>query len=348
MLDILGTELSEDEIELLRHPNTGGVILFSRNYSNPSQLNDLTQQIRKIKTPPLLIGVDQEGGRVQRFRDQFTRLPPCRRFGEQYDENKSDALKNAESAGWLMAIELLSVGVDFSFAPVLDLDKGKSQVIGERAFHNDADVVAELAKRYVSGMRSAGMAAVGKHFPGHGHVKEDSHETIPVDSRLFQDLLMSDIIPFERLITSGIEGIMPAHVIYPQVDNNPAGFSAIWLEEILRKQLGFNGAIFSDDINMAGAEIAGSPLERAYAALNAGCDMVLVCNNQIASTEVLENLKIEARPVSKVRHMRMYGNNTKNVFSELKQNIRWVECVGKITSMDVSPELDLDDDEIRA
>lgn len=347
MLDLRGHELEQDEKEMLRHPLVGGVILFSRNYRDPQQLTGLTRQIHNIRQPQLLIAVDHEGGRVQRFRDQFTHLPACRYYGEIYDKNRRGALSITEKAGWLLAMELLSVGIDFSLAPVLDLDTGHSQVVGDRAFHHDSQVVSELARAFVHGMRSAGMAAVGKHFPGHGSVREDSHHATPVDTRRYEDILMKDMVPFERLIAAGLAGIMPAHVIYKQVDDKPAGFSSLWLQEVLRKRLGFKGVIFSDDISMAGAEIAGGYNERALAALNAGCDMVLICNNQEAAVKLLDDLEIENNPVSQVRLMRMHGREIDMAMPDLKNDLDWQATAAEIASIEKIPELDLGDDEIQ-
>ncbi len=344
MLDLAGTEVTPQEKDMLRHPQTGGVILFSRNYENPEQISFLTSQIHGIRQPPLLIAVDQEGGRVQRFRNQFTRIPACRQFGRLYDRDQQQALSLAEQAGWLMASELLAVGVDFSFAPVLDLDKGRSSVIGDRAFHHDCDAVTELARAMIRGMRSAGMACVGKHFPGHGSVSEDSHETVPVDDRRYEDIMMSDLIPFERLAGSALTGIMPAHVIYRIIDDKPAGFSAIWLGEILRKRLGFQGAIFSDDISMAGAQVAGDYPARARTALAAGCDMVLICNNQRAAALVLDRLECDAEPATTVRLMRMHGSFAEKSLAEVREDTRWRDAATAVTALDIEPELDLDDD----
>ncbi|MGM0595126.1 MAG: beta-N-acetylhexosaminidase, partial [Pseudomonadota bacterium] len=253
MLDLRGATLQDGEAELLRHPLVGGVILFSRNYENPEQLTALIDAIHAVRTPPLLVAVDHEGGRVQRFRQGFTRLPPMRRFGEIYERDRRRARQLAEQAGWVMASELRAVGVDFSFAPVLDLDYGVSAVIGDRAFHRSPEVVADLGAALMHGMQRAGMAAVGKHFPGHGAVTVDSHEAIPQDSRPLVDILAEDVRPYRSMIANGMAGVMPAHVIYTDVDPQPAGFSSYWLGEVLRSQLAFQGVIFSDDLNMEGA-----------------------------------------------------------------------------------------------
>lgn len=348
MLDLDGTELLPEEIELIQHPNTGGVILFSRNFSDINQLRALTEHIKKLRKTELLIGVDHEGGRIQRFRHGFTRLPPCRVLGELYDEDRRQAVALAEATGWLLAIELLAMGVDFSFAPVLDLDRNKSQVIGDRAFHHSPDIVIDLAKAYIKGMRKAGMEGVGKHFPGHGWVHEDSHTAVPRDLRSYEDIMLSDLIPFERLINAGISAIMPAHVIYEKIDRYPAGFSKIWLTKILRERLGFHGMIFSDDISMAGAVVQGTPLDRTNAALEAGCDMVLICNNRKAVYEVIDNLPQESMPASHVRKMRMYGKGDKIQMSELKKSRDWKKISSQISCLDREPELDLDDDKYQA
>ena len=348
MLDLRGPNLEEDEKEALLHPSVGGVILFSRNYQEPDQLRDLNAQIHRLRKPPLLIAVDHEGGRVQRFRSQFTRMPACRLYGQLYDTDQSLSLTVVEKAGWLMASELLSVGIDFSFAPVLDIDTSKSKVIGDRSFHHDCEVVTDLAKMFIKGMKFAGMAPVGKHFPGHGYVSEDSHVAIPIDNRPYQDIMMTDLIPFERLVNSGLAGIMPAHVIYPVIDEKPAGFSSIWLNDVLRTRIGFHGAIFSDDISMTGAEVIGSYIDRAQAALDAGCDMVLVCNNQAEAFKILEDLDVEKNPESQVRLMRMHGQSMDRTLKQLKQDSEWKSVVEELASMEKSPELDLSDDEIHS
>jgi beta-N-acetylhexosaminidase len=244
---------------------------------------------------------------VQRFHEGFTRLPPLRRFGELYDENPKRAKRLAHTAGWLMAVELRAVDVDFSFAPVLDLDRGMSEIIGDRAFHARPDAVADLAVSYVAGMAEAGMAATGKHFPGHGGCAADSHVALPVDDRDYADIYAEDLVPFERLVANGLAGIMPAHVVYPRVDAQPAGYSRVWLQEILRRRLGFQGIIFSDDLSMAGAGGAGGMVERAELALAAGCDMVLVCNDPAGADEVLQRLPARDDPASQLRRVRMHG-----------------------------------------
>lgn len=284
MLDVEGISLMPEECERLRHPAAGGIILFRRNYASPGQSADLVASIRAIR-PELLVAVDHEGGRVQRFRDGFTRLPPAARYAATGD------LDLTERAGWLMAAELRAIGVDFSFAPVLDVECGISQVIGDRAFGGDPDTVIRFATAFARGMRRAGMAAVGKHFPGHGGVREDSHLALPVDQRPLDRLEQRDLLPFAALLAEGLlAGIMPAHVIYASIDPRPAGFSPFWLRDVLRERLNFSGAIFSDDLSMAGAAYAGGYPERARLALAAGCDMVLVCNAPGAAVEVLDAL----------------------------------------------------------
>ncbi len=311
MLDLEGAVLADDESELLADPRVGGVILFTRNYESPEQLTKLCAEIHAIRSPHLIIGVDQEGGRVQRFRHGFTELPPMTQYGKRYEEDSEAAQQEARSGGWLIAAELLACGVDFSFAPVLDLNYGHSSVIGDRSFNRDPQAVADLAHAWMSGMRSAGMqGAVGKHFPGHGWVKADSHVAVPIDSRLFADLQMADLIPFQQMVDYGLEGIMSAHIYYSQIDPKfPAGFSRFWLQEILRGELNFTGAIFSDDLTMEGAATFGNYAQRAAAALEAGCDMVLVCNHRDAAIEVLRSLPKEDDPVRTARLTRFHGKS---------------------------------------
>lgn len=314
MLDVAGLTLASHEIDIINHPNTGAVILFARNYESPEQLTDLINNIRRARHGDILIAVDQEGGRVQRFQNGFTRLPPAACYADYPDL--------AESAGWLMAAELLAVGVDFSFAPVLDVDCGISEVIGNRSFATDPDLATRLASQFRKGMNSAGMAATGKHFPGHGAVSVDSHLALPIDDRDLESIRVKDLLPFKQLIAEGLEAIMPAHVVYSQVDANPAGFSSFWIQEILRKELNFKGTVFSDDLSMAGAASAGSYLERAKRAQLAGCDMLLVCNNPDAATEVLEQLPITQNPNRTARLQKMRGKPQMNR-EQLLNNRQW-------------------------
>lgn len=292
MLDIQGIEISSEESELLSHPQVGGLILFSRNYTSKKQLLELIQNIRKIKSE-ILIAVDQEGGRVQRLQDEFVCLPPAGTLGTLYGHDPQLALENAQVFGWLMAAEVLAHGIDFSFAPVLDVDYGISQVIGDRGFASDPDIVFQLTRRFINGMHEAGMAATGKHFPGHGSVIADSHLTLPMDDREYAMIHKQDIYPFEKLLASTpclLDAIMPAHVIYSKIDTKPAGFSKKWLQEVLRNQYKFTGIIFSDDLSMEAASCGGSYQQRTQLALEAGCDMVLVCNNPAAATDVIHYL----------------------------------------------------------
>ncbi len=288
MVDLAGIELQPEERDRLLHPACGGVILFARNYQSPAQIEALTGAIRSARTPALLIAVDQEGGRVQRFREAFLSLPPPRSLGQRYDQSAAQGLESARRHAWLMASECRAVGVDFSFAPVLDLDYGSSGVIGDRALHTSPEAVGALAAAYIGGMRAAGMAAVGKHFPGHGFVAADSHVDLPVDTRSWAELEAADLRPFAHAIHAGLDGIMPAHVVYANCDPQPAGFSRFWLQDVLRTRLGFDGVIFSDDLSMAGAGCAGGPGERALAAYRAGCDMLLVCNQPAAADTALD------------------------------------------------------------
>ncbi|MHB8623676.1 MAG: beta-N-acetylhexosaminidase [Sulfuricaulis sp.] len=332
MLDVAGVTLSAVERERLSHPLVGGVILFSRNYESPEQIETLVRDIHSVRDPQLLVAVDHEGGRVQRFRTGFTQLPAIRQLGKIFDENPKRARRLAQSSGWLMATELRAVGVDFSFAPVLDLDRGVSQVIGDRAFHSRPETVADLAQAYMRGMHHAGMAATGKHFPGHGNVTADSHQALPVDERIRADILAEDAVPFERLIHYGIEGIMPAHVVFSRVDAQPAGFSHIWLKEVLRGQFRFQGTIFSDDLSMEGAKGAGDVVTRAKTALSAGCDMVLVCNDVAAADQVLAGLGNHDDPVSHLRLIRMHGreNMTRE---QLRQDQAYRDAVHAVSGM---------------
>jgi len=308
MVDITGTQLQPHEKERLMHPLVAGVILFSRNFESAQQIQQLCEQIHALRHPKLLIAVDHEGGRVQRFKQGFTRLPPMGLLGQTYHQNEAKALKLAENIGWIMATELLSVGVDFSFAPVVDLGYGDSRVIGDRAFDADPLVVAKLATAIMEGMHSAGMASVAKHFPGHGYIEEDTHLEIAVDNRSLEQIKLKDIQPFLHLIEKGIEAIMPAHVCYPKVDDLPAGFSSIWLQQVLRQQCHFEGAIISDDLSMQAATVYGNITERVTLALQAGCDLTLVCNHPEFADQVLSELKVKTDNVSHARLIRLHGN----------------------------------------
>lgn len=288
MIDIAGLELTDLDRERLSHPLVGGLILFGRNYQSPEQLSRLCAEVHALRSPPLPIAIDHEGGRVQRCREGFTRLPPMRRLGELWEENPDETLNAANDLGYVLAAELRRCGVDLSFTPVLDLDWGRSGVIGNRAFHGDPRVVIKLAGALISGLRRAGMAACGKHFPGHGWAEADSHVAIPLDERTLAELA-PDIEPYRQL---ALDAVMPAHVIYPAVDSRPAGFSPVWIGK-LRNELGFDGVIFSDDLSMQGAAIAGDIVARVSAAWDAGCDMLLVCNAPDDVGEVLERWRPE-------------------------------------------------------
>lgn len=341
MLDLLGVELDAEEQELLRHPKVGGVILFARNFENPAQVSALIAAIHQVRDPHLLVAVDQEGGRVQRFREGFTRLPPAARFGELSRRHPANARQVTAAVGWLMAAELRAVGVDFSFAPVLDVDRGVSRVIGDRAFGDRANLVSDLATAWTDGMHDAGMAAVGKHFPGHGGVAADSHEELPTDGRSFEDIEMEDLLPFERLISHGLEAVMPAHVVYPRVDPEPAGFSAFWLRRVLRERLGFQGVIFSDDLNMAAAAAAGDYAQRAGAALEAGCDVLLVCNNRPAALAVIESLRDIDDPAVHLRCLRMHGRGGFER-ERLHLDPRWQQGIRAVAELEALNESSLD------
>ncbi len=316
MLDIEGLTLAPHEHDKLQHPNTGAVILFARNYQDPQQVTELIDSIRASRPGPLLIAVDQEGGRVQRFQNGFTRFPPAASY--------AIAPELAEPAGWLMAAELLAVGVDFSFAPVLDIDCGVSQIIGDRAFATEAALATQLSSSFRRGMNRAGMAATGKHFPGHGAIALDSHLTLPIDNRDLDSLRSKDLIPFIQLINEGLEAVMPAHVLYANIDPNPAGFSPFWIQSILREELKFNGVVFSDDLSMEGAATAGDFPERARRAQQAGCDMLLVCNNPLAAEQVLESLPVTNDPIRTQRLMRMQGQRKLDRTQLLNSNL-WLE-----------------------
>ncbi|MFQ5487007.1 MAG: beta-N-acetylhexosaminidase [Gammaproteobacteria bacterium] len=341
MVGIEGTMPAAEEREMLAHPLVGGVLLFSRNYESPAQLAELCSAIHALRQPPLLIAVDHEGGRVQRFHQGFTLLPAVAVLGRIHDRDPRRALHLAQVSGWLMAVELRSAGVDLSFAPVLDLDRGVSRVIGERAFHRDPEVVAELAHRYMMGMRQAGMAATGKHFPGHGAVHEDSHCALPVDQRRPEDILVEDLLPFERMIHYGMEALMTAHVRYVRADSHIASFSPFWIQEVLRRRLDFQGVVFSDDLAMAAAAGKGADMaQRARSALAAGCDMILVCQEQADAVAALDGLGEWRNPVAQLRLARMHGQHALTR-EELTRNPRWQEAVALVTDYDEPHTLEL-------
>ncbi len=337
MVDIAGTELAAEDREVLGHPLIGSVLLFSRNYRSREQLLALVASIRAVRTPSLLVAVDHEGGRVQRFREQFTRLPAARALGHHFDADRREGLALAQTAGWLMAAELRSVGIDFSFAPCVDLEFGLSEVIGDRAFHRDADAVGSLAVAYMAGMREAGMAATAKHFPGHGAVTADSHVALPVDRRSLADL-EADLRPYRLLIANLLPAVMAAHVVYPEIDALPASLSPRWLGAILRGNLGFHGCIFADDLTMGGAAAFGDVHTRARLAAAAGCDVLPICNDRKAVHSVLDQFKPDVvNPASQARLVHMRGRGTWTV--ELAADARWQEAVARVRALDAPPPL---------
>jgi beta-N-acetylhexosaminidase len=337
MIDIAGTELTPDDMQVLSHPLVGSVILFSRNYRDVAQVSSLTAAIRAVRTPSLLVAVDHEGGRVQRFRDGFTRLPPARSLGRRYDEDRREGLSLAKGAGWLMASELRAVGVDFSFAPCVDLDYGVSEIIGDRAFHRDPDAVAALAVAYMAGMREAGMAATAKHFPGHGAVFADSHVAVAQDRRNFVDL-EPDIRPYRLLIENNLAGVMGAHVVFPAVDPLPASLSQRWISGVLRGDLGFHGCVFADDLTMAGAAAFGGVIERAELAFAAGCDVLPICNDRQAVKSVLNHFGPDlGSPASQARVVRMRARGEAPV--NLGADRQWQQTVMMIASLSATPPL---------
>jgi beta-N-acetylhexosaminidase len=337
MIDIAGTELTPEDIQVLKQPLVGSVILFSRNYRDVQQVAALTAAIRALRSPHLLIAVDHEGGRVQRFREGFTRLPAARLLGRRYDEDSRGALGLTHSIGWLMASELRAVGVDFSFAPCVDLDYGVSEIIGDRAFHKDPDAVAALAVAYMAGMREAGMAAVAKHFPGHGAVIADSHVALPVDRRRFVDL-EADIRPYRPLIDNNLAAVMGAHVVFPAIDALPASLSKRWVTGVLRGEMGFHGCVFADDLTMAGAAAFGGVIERAELAFTAGCDVLPICNDRQAVKSVLDHFGPEAASAAsqaRVVRMRARGEPPTN----LRSDRQWQQTAANIASLSAAPPL---------
>ncbi len=340
MVDVAGTELTAEDRRVLAHPLVGAVILFTRNFADPLQLEALVREIRAVRRPPLLVTVDHEGGRVQRFRSGFTALPPQRAIGHVYDADAEAGRRLAWQCGWLLGAELRAVGVDLSFTPCVDLDYGVSEVIGDRAYHRDPEVVATLAVSCIQGMRTAGMVATAKHFPGHGAVVADSHKALPVDRRSLPEL-GEDLLPYRRLVANGLAAVMVAHVLFPEVDAAPAGFSRRWIHQELRWGLGFTGAVFSDDLSMGGAAFAGSVPERARRALAAGCDILSICNDREAVLATLDELAGEADPLSQVRLARLHGRPGpgRQVLADMP---RWQECRRAIDHCRDAPVLQLD------
>jgi beta-N-acetylhexosaminidase len=299
MLDVEGLSLNEQEVQRLMHPSVGAVILFARNYQDRQQVASLIQQIKRLRTPQLLVAVDQEGGRVQRFKNEFTQLPPAAHFGDLWQQDKHTAPMAAFSSAYVMASELISVGVDFSFAPVFDVTSKDSDVIGDRCFHPDPSAASELLGAYIDGMHAAGMVAIAKHFPGHGGVSGDSHHCLPIDGRDIEQIQRHDLLPYKELVDE-IQGVMSAHVLFEQCSAEIPTYSSYWLQDVLRQQLGFDGVVFSDDLTMQGAIDATqepSIVESAQRAIYAGCDMVLVCNQPALADELLAGLEFEANEV---------------------------------------------------
>ncbi len=343
MVDVAGTSLDPADREVLKHPLVGGVILFTRNYAAPDQLTQLVAEIQALRSPALLVGVDHEGGRVQRFVPGFSKLPPMRRIGREFDFNPRAGLELARELGWLMAAELRAHGIDLSFAPVVDLDYGVNEAIGDRAFHPRAAVVGQLAVAWMHGMRTAGMAATAKHFPGHGAVVADSHVALPVDRRELVDL-DADLAPYRILIENGLAGVMMAHVQFPAVDPGPAGFSRRWIQGVLRGELRFNGAVFSDDLSMEGAGTVGGILERARRALGAGCDMLLVCNSRPSVEILLADFVAPADPASSLRRVRLRGRDGLPR-AELHASLAWQASQRALALCKAPPALKLEGDE---
>ncbi len=305
MLDVQGTSLTGEDKELLEHPLVGGLILFTRNYESPEQMSSLTKEVRNAAGDDILIAVDHEGGRVQRFREQFCKIPAMGKLLQYAHNDLNKAKVLAKHCGIVMAIEVQAVGIDISFAPVLDVN-GISDVIGDRAFDAHPEQVSLLAHAFIDGMNIVGMQATGKHFPGHGSVKEDSHLALPIDKRAKAEIFNFDLTPFKSLIASNsLAALMPAHVIFPDIDPRAVGFSPFWLQQILRKDLGFDGVIFSDDLSMEGAACVGGYIERAEAAQHAGCDMLLTCNNRVGAIDVIDKANITINKKSQHRLKRL-------------------------------------------
>lgn len=341
MLDIDGLSLTPADRDLLREPAVGGVILFTRNYDSPQQLAELVAEIRSLRSPPLIVAVDHEGGRVQRFREGFSTIPPMRRIGREFKRDADVADNLAHQAGWLIASELRAAGIDLCFAPCVDLDWGVSEIIGDRSFHQQPEVVGDLAAAFARGLRSAGMAAIAKHFPGHGAVVADSHLKLPVDRREYSDVL-DDMRPYEKLVGNGLlAGVMTAHVVYRGLDEMPASFSEYWIQQELRSRLGFDGAVFCDDLSMKATRDYGSTPIRATRALEAGCDMVLVCNDRPAAQKTVASLAEYSNPLSLVRLARLHGTGQVSR-EDLRDSETWQNASAELQRWSEPPELSLD------
>lgn len=334
VVDVAGTVMTPAEEARLLHPLVGGVILFARNFTTRKQLVALTKRIHDLRSPSLLIAVDHEGGRVQRFRtDGFTTLPSMRALGTEWSKDPMDAMRMATDVGYVLGAELRACGVDLSFTPVLDLDFGVSSVIGDRAFDGDPRVVAMLARALSQGLAQAGMGACGKHFPGHGAVVADSHHAVPRDTRSLKKILEHDAAPYQWLGDQVIPSVMPAHVIYTKVDPMPAGFSAKWIKEILRKKLRYDGVVFSDDLTMEGAAVAGDILARARAALNAGCDMALVCNRPDLADDLLSRLNWKSPRQSLERIKRLMPKTDAPDWKSLQKQLAYLEALKSVQAL---------------
>ena len=328
MLDLNGLSLTEEERGLLQKPVVGGVIFFARNFESRQQLQALVCEIRAIR-PELLICVDQEGGRVQRFQQGFTRIPSMQVLGDRLAANEPGAEQLLRDCGWLMASEILSCGIDFSFAPVLDIDRDQCEVIADRSFSSDPQLAAKAARHFIAGMHEAGMAATGKHFPGHGGVRADSHLETPYDNRSLKEVRARDMKPFVTL-SNDLDAVMPAHIIFPNINDQAVGFSEFWLQKILRLELGFNGVIFSDDLSMKGADVAGGYGDKARCALQAGCDMVLVCNHREGALEVVELLEsVDYSPSPRLATMQM---RKRPDWADLQASSRWQKTVATLST----------------
>jgi beta-N-acetylhexosaminidase len=339
MIDLKGHSVDSEEREWLASPAVGGVILFRRNYADRRQIADLVTEIHAVRGPPLLVAVDHEGGRVQRFREEFFALPPLRTLGHLYDEDQEAALKAAAAFGWIAGSELRAVGIDLGFSPVVDRDLGLAEVIGDRALHSDARVVAELAGRFAAGAKRAGMEITAKHFPTHAGAVSDSHTERAVDRRELAQL-DDDLLPYRKLIANGLHSIMVAHVSFPAVDPAPASVSSWWVKGMLRQQLGFTGAVIADDMSMAGAAVVGSVGERVRAALDAGCDLVLLCNAPNDVPRAIEALEDYVNPSAQLRLTRLHGRGGSE-WEALHASPEWERAQAVVAALRARPELEL-------